>query len=45
MKGEWRYYFHTTVDFLVTVAIFALIYLIALKVMSNIGALLNITTI
>ena len=45
MASEWRYYFHTTINLLVTLAIFFMIYLIASKVFSNIGSLLNITTI
>lgn len=45
MKGEWRFYFHSTVNFLLTVGIFLLVYLIAAKVFANIGSLLNIITI
>ena len=42
---EWRYYFHSTINFLVTAAIFLMIYLIASKVFANIGSLLNIITL
>ncbi len=45
MQDDWRYYFHSTVNFLVTASIFALIYLIAEKVLLNMGSLLNIVTI
>lgn len=45
LQDDWRYYFHTTVNFLVTASIFALIYLIAQKVLGNMGSLLNIITI
>jgi len=45
LQDDWRYYFHSAVNFLVTVSIFALIYLIAEKVLVNMGSLLNIVTI
>ncbi len=45
MQDDWLYYFHSTVNFLATISIFALIYLIAAKVLGNMTSLLNITTI
>jgi hypothetical protein len=45
LETEWRYHFHNTMNFLITASIFVLIYLIASKVFSNIGSLLNIITI
>ncbi len=45
LQDDWLYYFHSTVNFLATVSIFALIYLIAAKVLGNMSSLLNITTI
>ena len=45
MDTDWRYIFHNMVNFLVTAAIFALIYLIASKVFTNMGSLLNIITL
>ena len=45
LQDDWRYYFHSTVNFLATLSIFALIYLIAEKVLGNMASLLNIITI
>ena len=47
--GEWKerfiYYLHNAVNILLAIFIFAMLYLIAAKVLENMTSLLNIVTI
>ena len=45
LKDNLIYHFHNTVNLLVTISIFILLYLIAARVFKNIASLLSIITV
>jgi len=44
-KEQFLYYFHNTVNILIVISIFSILYLIAAKVLQNITSLLNLVNI